>query len=551
MAKAPTIATAIQKLHKLITLDKKDVSLVYFFALAGGLISLTLPLGIQTIINFVMANSLSTSIIILICIVILGSFLNGFIQIRQLQVIERIKQKIFTRYSLEFSYKIPKINLEVMDNYYLPEVVNRYFEVTSLTKSIEKLLVDIPTSLIQIVLGLILLSFYHPLFIAFGAFILVVLIIIIRLTSPKGFKTSMLASDYKFNIGGWLEDVARGSKTFRYSKGSDLHMQKSDGLITKYLESRTSHFKVLILQFWSLVSFKIMIVAIMLIAGTWLLLNQQINVGQFIAADIVIILIISSVEKLISSMDTVYDSLTSIEKLSKIVDIETEETGNLAFNKTQGCSISFNDVSFLYPNGSVGINHAKFQISKNSIVSITGESGSGKSTILRLITGAYKNFDGNILLNDIPIGNYKLNELRLNTGIMLNDQDIFRGTILENLTMGNEKISLEEITYLSNLIGLNEFLNHTKNGFDTELDPTGKRLSRQVIQNIKLMRALLGRPVLLLLEDPSKHLNSKQEDNLIQYLKTESNATIIIVTNDNDVISNSNLVLKLVDGNIE
>lgn len=550
MAQAPSLSSALKKLHQTITLDKKDVSLVYFFAIIGGLISLTLPLGIQTIINFVMANTLSTTIIILIAIVILGVFLNGFIQIRQLQVIERMKQKIFSRYTLEFSYKIPKINLALMDNYYLPEVVNRYFEITSLTKSIEKLLVDIPTSIIQIVLGLILLSFYHPLFIAFGAFVLLVLVIIIRLTSPKGFKTSMLASDYKFAIGGWLEEIARGSKTFRYSKGSELHMRKSDYYSTSYLDSRTSHFKVLLVQFWSLISFKITIIGIMLIAGTWLLLNQQINVGQFIASDIVIILILGSVEKLISSMDTVYDSLTSIEKLSKIVDIETEETGHLPFNKEPGCSIEFKNVSYTYPDGSIGIKDAQFKVANKSIVAITGLSGAGKSTILRLLTGAFQSYEGNILLNSIPLGNFKLNELRLNTGIMLNDQDIFRGTILENLTMGNENITLEEITYLSNLMGLNEYLNSTKKGFDTILDPTGKRLSQQVIQSIKLMRALLGKPTLLLLEEPLTHLDSKHKTNLLQYLKNESNATIMIVTNDEDIIAASNQVLTLVENNI-
>ena len=550
MAQAPSLSSALKKLHQTITLDKKDVSLVYFFAIIGGLISLTLPLGIQTIINFVMANTLSTTIIILIAIVILGVFLNGFIQIRQLQVIERMKQKIFSRYTLEFSYKIPKINLALMDNYYLPEVVNRYFEITSLTKSIEKLLVDIPTSIIQIVLGLILLSFYHPLFIAFGAFVLLVLVIIIRLTSPKGFKTSMLASDYKFAIGGWLEEIARGSKTFRYSKGSELHMRKSDYYSTSYLDSRTSHFKVLLVQFWSLISFKITIIGIMLIAGTWLLLNQQINVGQFIASDIVIILILGSVEKLISSMDTVYDSLTSIEKLSKIVDIETEETGHLPFNKEPGCSIEFKNVSYTYPDGSIGIKGAQFKVANKSIVAITGLSGAGKSTILRLLTGAFQSYEGNILLNSIPLGNFKLNELRLNTGIMLNDQDIFRGTILENLTMGNENITLEEITYLSNLMGLNEYLNSTKKGFDTILDPTGKRLSQQVIQSIKLMRALLGKPTLLLLEEPLTHLDSKHKTNLLQYLKNESNATIMIVTNDEDIIAASNQVLTLVENNI-
>jgi ATP-binding cassette, subfamily B, bacterial len=548
MAAISTLTSALIKLHKLIMTDKRDVTSVYFFAIVGGLISLTLPLGIQTIISFVMAATLSTSIIILIAIVIFGVFLNGFVQIRQSQVIERIRQKLFTRYALEFSSKIPQINLQEMDNYYLPELVNRFFDIPALAKSIEKLLIDIPTSVIQILLGLILLSFYHPVFIAFGAFVLIALIIIISITSPKGFETNMISSDYKYKTAGWLQEVARGSKTFRYSKGSALHMKKSDELISEFLETRTSHFKILTTQYWSLIVFKILIVASMLIAGTWLLLNQQINVGQFIAADIVILLIINSVEKLIATMDNVYDSLTSIEKLSKIVDSKIEETGNLQFKNGEGCYIHFNDVAFKYPDGSIALKNADFMIASNEVVCVKGASGAGRSTILRLLTGAYNGFTGSILLNQIPIGNYNLQDLRRSTGIMLNEQDIFRGSILENLTMGNSDISLNDITTLADKIGFTEFIINNKNGYDTILDPTGKRLNEHVKQNIKLMRALLGMPTLLLLESPLEHLNYKQQFDMMEYLRLESNATVIMISNNKDIHELCDQVLDLENG---
>ncbi len=545
MAQISTLSNALLKLHRLIMADRKDVGSVYFFAIVGGLISLTLPLGIQTIISFVMAATLSTSIVVLIIIVIAGVFFNGFVQIRQLQVIERIRQKIFTRYSLEFGHKIPIMNLEEMDSYYLPEVVNRFFDVVALAKSIEKVLLDIPTSVIQILLGLILLTFYHPLFIAFGAFVLIVLIIILKLTSNKGFETSMLASDYKYKTAGWLQEIARGAKTFKYSKGSNLHLRKTDEQISGYLQSRTAHFKILNTQYWSLIGFKILIVSTMLIAGTWLLLNQEINVGQFIAADIVIILIINSVEKLIGTMDNVYSSLTSIEKLSKIVDSPTELSGNLDFNTANGCSIQFDEVGFVYPNGSVGIKNVSFELANKKMACIGGDSGSGRSTVLRLLTGSYPGFSGSVLINQIPIGNYALQSLRAQTGIMLSGQDIFRGTILDNLTMGNAHISMNEITYLADKLGLTAFIINTKNGYDTMLDSTGKRLNNQVIQNIKLMRALLGKPSLLLLEEPLLHLSKERKDAMIEYLQTESNATILIISNDKTLQQNVDLFISL------
>ena len=163
-----SLLKSVRQLFKILKLDKKDISSIYFFSILGGLISLSLPLGIQTIISFVMAGSISASIIVLIIIVVFGVFLNGLVQVRQMQVIEKIKQKIFTRYSLEFADRLPKLNVEKLDKYYLPELVNRYFDVPSLTKSIDKLLLDLPTAIIQIFFGLLLLSLYHPIFIGFG-----------------------------------------------------------------------------------------------------------------------------------------------------------------------------------------------------------------------------------------------------------------------------------------------------------------------------------------------------------------------------------------------
>ena len=543
-----SLSSALLKLHRLIMTDKRDASSVYFFSIAGGLISLSLPLGIQTIISFVMAARLSTSIVILIAIVIIGVFLNGLMQVRQIQVIERIRQKIFTRYSLEFSYRIPKISPQQMDDYYLPEVVNRFFDIPALAKSIEKIMLDIPASVIQILFGLIILSFYHPVFIGFGAFVLFALILILRITSPRGFETNLIASNYKYETAGWLEEMARGIKTFKYSKGASLHMRKTDEFVGKYLQSRTAHFKILTLQYWSLIIFKILIVAAMLIAGTWLLLEQQINVGQFIAADIIIILIINSVEKLISTMDNVYDSLSSIEKLSKITDSKMEESGNLPFTDEDGCEIIFNKVGFTYPNGSKALNEINFSVLQNNIVCFSGKSGSGRSTILRLLTGAYTGFTGSILLNNVPIKNYDLKDLRIHTGTLLADQDIFRGSILENLTMGNENITMAEIAFLARETGLSNYIASEEKGYDTMLDPTGKRVSKHIKQKIKLIRALAGKPVLLLLEDPLNDLTLTEKHNVMKYLKNKSNATVIIISEDEIVRLYSNTFYEINEG---
>jgi ABC-type bacteriocin/lantibiotic exporter with double-glycine peptidase domain len=302
----------LKRLLQVLKLERKEITSIYFYAILAGLLALTVPLGIQAIINFVLAGALSTSMIVLIIFVVIGVFFTGLLQIGQMKIIEKIQQRIFTRYSFEFAWRIPKLDMQQVDGYYLPEVVNRFFDVISLQKSLSKLLLDIPTATIQILFGLILLSLYSNVFIIFSIVLLVLMYTILYLTGGRGLRTSLQESEHKYAIASWLEEVARVLKSFRFSKGSSLPIEKTDQIVTKYLDSRTSHFKILMLQYWSLIGFKVIITAGMLIVGGVLLVRNEINVGQFVAAEIVILTVLSSVEKFIQSLDKVYDLLTSL-----------------------------------------------------------------------------------------------------------------------------------------------------------------------------------------------------------------------------------------------
>ena len=543
---------ALGRLLSLLRLDKKDISAIYFFAILSGFISLILPLGIQTIVTLVQTNEISTSVVVLIAIVVLGVFLGGLIQVRQMQVIERVEQKIFTRYALEFANKLPKLDIEKLDSFYLPELVNRFFDTPALAKGIKKIMLDIPAAVIQTFFGLILLAFYHPVFIVFGALLIVIVLIIIRFTSPQGLATALKASDYKYAIAAWIEEMARVIKSFKYNKGTNLHIQKSDKLVTSYLESRTNHFKILLTQYWSLIGFKILITAAMLVLGSILLVKQQINVGQFIAADIVIIAIINSVEKLILSLDKVYDALTSIQKINSVLDSEVESSGTALLNETNyGVAINYKQVSFAYNNQENILNNVSFTIQPGQFVCITGSSGSGKSTLLKLLTGAFKNFDGSILIDEIPLANYSLKSLRSQTGILLNQQDIFNGTLLENITLGNPNILLSDVTQLAKQIGLVNFIQQHQEGFDTILDPQGKRLSRKVSQHILLLRALIGKHRLLLLEEPFNYLDDAQKNSVLQYLRKDNTATIIITSEKEEIMNDCDIIIRLKNGEIQ
>lgn len=542
----------LKRLGQVLKLERKEIGAIYFYAILAGLLQLSVPLGIQAIINFVLAGALSTSMVVLIVLVVVGVFLTGLLQVNQMKIIEKIQQRIFARYSFEFAWRIPKLDMKKVDGYYLPEVVNRFFDTISLQKSLSKLLLDIPTATIQILFGLMLLSLYANIFIIFSLLVVFLLYLILYITGGRGLRTSLEESDHKYEVASWLEEVARVLKSFRFSKGSLLPVDKTDKIVAKYLDARTAHFKILMLQYWSLVAFKILITGGMLIVGSVLLVQNEINIGQFVAAEIVILTVLASIEKFIQSLDKVYDLLTSLEKLGKVIDKPLEKEGSLKItDSNKGLAVAMNHLSFSYNSHHNAVNDISFEMKSGSKNVLMGAEGSGKSTIIRLLTGSYHSFEGSITIDGIPIGNYDPDSIRAHTGILFSQQDIFEGTLYENISLGNSKITTADIIELAEKIGLKGFITGLKDGFDTPIEPTGRRLSGGIIRKILLLRALVANPRLLLLEEPWSWFDAESQQLIKNYLLNHiPDTTCIIITNDASFAQQSDQVIYMQDGSI-
>ncbi len=208
-------STAMQRLINLLKYDKKDISQIFFYAIFAGLISLSLPLGIQAIINLIQSGRVSVSWIVLVVIVIVGVGLVGLLSLMQLRITENLQQKIFIRSSFEFGFRLPKIKTEELYNQYPPELANRFFDTITIQKGATKLLIDFSTALLQITFGIILLSLYHPFFILFGILLVMLLFGIFRFSFNSGLSTSLKESKYKYKVVGWLQEMARNNFSFK------------------------------------------------------------------------------------------------------------------------------------------------------------------------------------------------------------------------------------------------------------------------------------------------------------------------------------------------
>jgi ABC-type bacteriocin/lantibiotic exporter with double-glycine peptidase domain len=364
--------------------------------------------------------------------------------------------------------------------------------------------------------------------------LVLIMFLIFRLTSKKGLETSIAESDYKYKVVAWLEEMGRVIKSLKYSQGTHLNLVKTDEQLMKYLSARTSHFKVLLIQFKSLVFFKLCITALMLILGSYLLFNQKINIGQFVAAEIIIITVITSLEKLIKSLEHIYDVVTGIHKLNAVLDIELEKDGSVELQSNQ-VDIELRNVTFSYSDEQTVFQGLSLCIKRNSITCISGEENSGKSTLLKLLKGSYRPNSGMIMLNNIPLQHYSMQHLRAQTGVYFSEQDLFEGSLYDNISLGKPDVSIQHIIALTEKLHFDNFISFFPVSFNSPIDPLGRRLPSSIKKKILLLRALSHNPILLILEDPWTGLDENATQGLQSYLMEVSKTrTVIISTNDRD-----------------
>lgn len=544
----------LDRFWRLLKPEGKEIKNVYTYSVFNGLVNLSLPLGIQAIINLIQGGQINTSWMVLVALVTIGIGLTGVLQIYQLRIVENLQQKIFTRAAFEFAYRIPRIRMEELYKQYAPELMNRFFDIISIQKGLSKILIDFSAAGLQIIFGLILLSFYHPFFILFSLLLLVLLYAIFKLTGKKGLETSLDESREKYSMVHWLEELARTNTTFKLSGKTELPLDRTNENASRYLASRESHFKVLVSQFSMMVGFKVLMTLGLLALGGILVMEQLMNIGQFVAAEIIILLIMNSVEKLIRSLETLYDVLTGLEKVGQVTDLELESKQGLDIEvecTSDGMQIDLIDLGFKYPSNERNtLSKLNLKINRGNLVVLVGKNGSGKSTLIRVLAGLYELQEGQILYDEINKESFSVESLRSAIGDYLSQEQLFQGTVMENITMGKQ-ISLDAINRICNKLYLSDFIQHLVKGYDTIIDPQGSGLAESTVQKLLMARAILSDPKLLLIEDNLDAIDEYEKNDIIDFLKKAENKwTIVAATKHNYLIDRADQVVELNQGEI-
>ena len=318
--------TPWQRLTRLLETERSTIRYIIFYAVLTGLISLSLPLGTQAVFNLVSTGAVFGSTYILVAVVVGGVLLGGILLVGQMTLVEAIEQRIFAKAAIEYAYRLPRIKAEALAGHDPKELVNRFFDILTIQKGLTKLLVDIMFALLQIFMGVIMLAFYHPIFIGFGLFTILALIVVYLLNYRRALRTSIEESAYKYELVAWLENVAGRLDEVRNNPNEqNLALARTDELTSEYLHARNAHFRVLKSYYAYGVALRTILTAGLLLAGTLFVVSRQMTLGQFVAAEVLIVMISGSIEKLMTSINTIFDVLTGVEKVAAVTDLPLDE----------------------------------------------------------------------------------------------------------------------------------------------------------------------------------------------------------------------------------
>lgn len=525
----------LNRYYNLLLLDRKDILQLFFYAIFAGLISLSLPLGIQAIINFIQSGRVSVSWIVLVFLVVIGVALVGVLAMMQLRITENLQQKIFIRSSFDFAGRMPRIKFEELYGSYPPELANRFFDTMSIQKGTSKLLIDFSAALLQIIFGVLLLSLYHPYFIVFGFMLLILLYYIFKYSYNPGLETSLYESKYKYKVAAWLQEIARNNFSFRNELNYDYALQKNDSLVSEYLIYREKHFNVVKRQFTQLIIFKIIITASLLSIGGFLVLSQEMNIGQFVAAEIIILLVIGSVEKIILGLETFYDVLTSVEKIGAITDMTLEEESVKENNSCfTAISLEIDHLYFKFPDSDKNIiKNINLQINQSERIIIEGKNSSGKTTLIRLLSGLIQPTSGTFYINDDTFQKIDLKQYRSQIGSIVYGETPFEGSIVDNITFKDPNITPENIRWAIETVQLSGFVKTLKDGLNTIISPQGSQLSASNAQKILLARSIVHKPKILFYEDPTDTMDENVANDIIDLITASVHKWTIIVSSQN------------------
>ena len=491
MAGAPS-NDGFARVRRFLRFERSDLVTVGIYAAMLGLLTLVTPLAVQTLVNTVAFGNLLQPFVVM-ALMLLGALLfAAVLRALQSQVTEQVQQRLFVRFTVAMVERL--LAAAGSDPYGVSRraAASRVFDIFLVQKSIAHILLDSVGLVLQTGIGLVVLAFYHPYLLAFGVFLMAAIAVVL-LVGTGGSETADDESKRKYKLAAWLSEIAQQPNTLRTPQGLQFATERAQDLASNYLKARRAHWDVLSRQILSALGLQVIASAGLLGLGGLLVVKQQLTLGQLIAAELIVSLVVDGVAKAGKHLESYYDLQASLGKLERVLAFPVEATGprELPVGR-DGMSVELQGVEL--PSGE----ELSLKVEPGARVLLLGETGSGKTHLLHSLYDGWRG-RGRILLDGVDQKVLSRESVRAQMALV-SDEEPLALSLADNLSLGDESRTVVELERVLGKVGLTSVLRRLPEGLETSLAPGGVRLSTGERRRLALARALLARPRLLVLD---------------------------------------------------
>ncbi len=480
-----------QRLVDLMRLEWGDVSTLLAFALGVGLLSLVAPAAIEALVNTVAFGILLWPVVVLAIVMfgllIVSSALRGM----QVYVAECLQRRLFVRTALGFADRLARTSLSSFDGANRADIVNRFFEVAAGQKSIATLLVEGVGIIMLTIVGLTVLAFYHPYLLTFALVLSGLVVFLLLGLGVGGVRTSIDESYAKFDVASWLEEIARCPHTFRGGEGAALALDRADALSDAYITARQQHFSVVWRQTLFALTLEAVGSTVLLGLGGWLVINRQLTLGQLVASELIVTLVLAALSKIGKYVEIFYDLQATLDKLGVLDRLPPESAEGETLDSAGGPLAVVADLP------TADGRPRPITLKPGERVAVVGISG--KTPLFETLALLRLPARGTLALDGIDVRSLNRPATRRQISLV-GRAEVFTGTIAENVKLGRADLSAADIRQAIDMVGLTDRLARLPDGLQTSLTPDGRPLSTNEVGRLAIARAIVGRPRLLLID---------------------------------------------------
>ena len=534
----------LARLIGLLRPEKQDLWVILVFSVVVGLLALATPVAVEALVNTVAFGRYLQPVVVLA--ILLFVFLAFAAAMRALLTLmaEIIQRRVFVRVVEDLAYRLPRVRQQALDDAHGPELVNRFFDIVTVQKSIAALLLDGISIVLQTAIGMAVIAFYHPFLLGFDVVLLLLIAFIILGLGRGAVKTAIYESKAKYAIAAWLEELTRHPTAFKLHAGPQLALDRADQLAVQWIEARRKHFGIVMRQILFALGLQALAATALLGLGGWLVILGELTLGQLVAAELIVMIIVGSFAKLGKHMESFYDLLAAVDKLGQLFDLPVESHDKL-FHLAEGtpARVALRGVS-CDDGAEAGIVNASFELAAGESVALVG---SGKSAIVDLLSGIRQPATGHIELDGIDLRELRPDSLREHLGVA-RGLEIFHGSLEENIHLNRPHISAMDVRESLETVGLIDELLKLPDGLTTMLQTNGWPISASQAARVMIARAIVGRPRLLLIDGTLDGLPDGQLHNILgRLVRKDAPWTAFIATGRQTVADCCNRIVALGD----